>query len=107
MTDIALALMLDEAKHVFDCGRRRPNKVREAGVAAADEAPDQAKTNDGTDDVTRPDVYRQEVVFNEIRGQKCAHQGPVPDSNKRIPDIQGAFRKSHVNSQLTFNTRQS
>jgi hypothetical protein len=69
-------------------------------MLAADEAPDQAETHDSANDVARPDVDRQEIIFREVRCKKRYHESPVSNSNNGIPDFYAVFGNSHVPSQM-------
>ena len=56
-------------------------------MGRADEAPQHAGDDEEADDIARPDMHLEQVVFGEVGDGEAHHQGPVEHAHERVPDI--------------------
>jgi hypothetical protein len=89
VADVAAGLegkrVLEEAEH----RRGRVEKVGEAGVARADEAPRHAEGDEADDDVAGELVHRQDLLARRPGGDEGRDQRPVEEADERVPHRDG------------------
>ena len=87
MSQVAACAGVENPLEVFERHARGGDEIGKTGMLRADEAPQEAEDQQADDEITRPDVGREQFVLGEVGYEKGAGKQPVEDPQQRIPDL--------------------